>query len=127
VDLGGQSPSAWRHDAIGSSVLLIGLFLLFLLSRGLCSHACGGFVCLPALLLPRKVSASLTPEQTPAPASFVKEMLDCGMFYLNRVMKEGGVHADWAKALIAVGDELRDFVKKHHTTGLAWGKKVWQS
>lgn len=51
-------------------------------------------------------------------------MLECGMFYLNRVMKDGGAHADWAKALVATGDSLRDFVKKHHTTGLAWGKKV---
>lgn len=61
---------------------------------------------------------------TPTPASFVKDMLECSAFYTNRVMKDGGAHADWAKALIAAGEELRDFVKKHHTTGLAWGKKI---
>ena len=64
--------------------------------------------------------------QTPAPAPFVKEMSDCALFYLNRVIKEAPApsHADWARALIATLNELSGFVKKHHTTGLTWGTKV---
>ena len=56
-------------------------------------------------------------------------MWDCSVFYTNRLLKEskdGGnaLLAEWARALAAVMDVLLQFVKTHHTTGLAWGKQV---
>ncbi len=66
--------------------------------------------------------------QLPAPAPFVKEMSDCAVFFVNRVIKEfsgnDATHVEWARTATAMMDELSAFVKKWHTTGLAWGKKV---
>ena len=60
----------------------------------------------------------------PAPAPFVKEMRDAGMFYTNRVLKEwkekDGRHADWVRCWLETLARLQDFVKQYHTTGLVW-------
>jgi len=31
-------------------------------------------------------------------------------------------HAEWAKSWVALLSALQAYVKKHHTTGLVWGK-----
>jgi len=63
----------------------------------------------------------------PKPAPFVKEMIDAAQFYTNRVIKDykdtDANHSNWAKAFIAVLQELHDYVKKDHTTGLTWNPK----
>lgn len=64
----------------------------------------------------------------PTPAPFVKDMWDCAAFYSNRVLKDfkesDPTHVEWARALAAAFDALGQFVKQHHTTGLAWGQKI---
>ena len=63
----------------------------------------------------------------PAPAPFVKEMKDAGMFYTNRVLKDwkekDSKHVDWVKAWLETLTDLQHFVKKHHTTGLVWNPR----
>ncbi|XP_063239372.1 adenylyl cyclase-associated protein 1 isoform X2 [Bacillus rossius redtenbacheri] len=65
---------------------------------------------------------------SPAPAPYVKEMNDAGQFYTNRVLKDwkekNKVHVEWVKAWVQTLNELQQFVKQHHTTGLAWGLKA---
>eukprot|EP00092_Neocalanus_flemingeri_P002728 GFUD01002921.1.p1 GENE.GFUD01002921.1~~GFUD01002921.1.p1 ORF type:complete len:456 (+),score=134.32 GFUD01002921.1:233-1600(+) len=63
----------------------------------------------------------------PAPAPYVKEMNDAGQFYTNRVLKDwkekDRTHVDWVKAWVSTLAELQAYVKKFHTTGLAWNPK----
>eukprot|EP00092_Neocalanus_flemingeri_P107827 GFUD01138398.1.p1 GENE.GFUD01138398.1~~GFUD01138398.1.p1 ORF type:complete len:456 (+),score=129.09 GFUD01138398.1:39-1406(+) len=63
----------------------------------------------------------------PAPAPYVKEMNDAGQFYTNRVLKDwkekDRTHVDWVKAWVSTLAELQTYVKKFHTTGLAWNPK----
>jgi len=63
----------------------------------------------------------------PAPAPFVKEMKDAGMFYTNRVLKDwkekDSKHVDWVKSWLETLTDLQHFVKKHHTTGLVWNPR----
>ena len=77
----------------------------------------------------------------PKPAPFVKEMLDAAQFYTfdpdlrrsslsarsNRVIKDfkdtDAQHVEWAKAFIAILQEVHDYVKKTHTTGVTWNAK----
>ena len=63
----------------------------------------------------------------PAPAPFVKEMKDAGMFYTNRVLKDwkekDSLHVDWVKSWLETLTDLQQFVKKHHTTGLVWNPR----
>jgi adenylyl cyclase-associated protein len=60
----------------------------------------------------------------PKPAPFVKEMKDAAMFYTNRILKDfretDPKQADWAKSWVAVLNDLHDFIKRVHTTGLVW-------
>lgn len=52
-------------------------------------------------------------------------MNDAGMFYTNRVLKDfkdKPGHAEWARAWNATLSSLQTHVRKHHTTGLVWGK-----
>ncbi|XP_037651011.1 adenylyl cyclase-associated protein 1 isoform X2 [Sebastes umbrosus] len=62
----------------------------------------------------------------PKPGPFVKEMLDAGTFYTNRVIKDyketEPTHVDWARAYNAIWTDLQNYIKKHHTTGLVWSK-----
>jgi adenylyl cyclase-associated protein len=60
----------------------------------------------------------------PAPAPYIEEVKNSAIFYSNRILKEykdkDPKHVDWAKAFIQVLDDLRDYVKEYHTTGLVW-------
>ncbi|UYV62147.1 CAP1 [Cordylochernes scorpioides] len=62
---------------------------------------------------------------SPTPAPYVKEMLDAGQFYTNRVLVDykdkDKLHVDWAKSWIQVLTQLRTYVMQDHTTGLVWG------
>eukprot|EP00732_Lithocolla_globosa_P003357 Lithocolla_globosa_v1_NODE_2649_length_1920_cov_123.360858.p1 type:complete len:577 gc:universal NODE_2649_length_1920_cov_123.360858:1870-140(-) len=59
---------------------------------------------------------------SPAPAPFVGEMRDAGVFYSNRVLKDAKSdnEKNWAKAFVTMFTELQAYVKRHHTTGLVW-------
>lgn len=64
----------------------------------------------------------------PTPAPYIKEMNDAGQFYTNRVLKdfkEKPGHSDWAKSWVATLTTLQTHVRKHHTTGLVWGKQPY--
>ena len=60
----------------------------------------------------------------PLPASFVKESWDSAEFYANKVIMENRSkdtnHVDWSKALKALFEAMRVYVKDCHTTGPAW-------
>uniref|UniRef100_A0A8C5DPL0 C-CAP/cofactor C-like domain-containing protein n=1 Tax=Gouania willdenowi TaxID=441366 RepID=A0A8C5DPL0_GOUWI len=62
----------------------------------------------------------------PKPCPFVKEMQDAAMFYTNRVLKDykekDKTHVDWVKAYLSIWNELQNYIKAHHTTGLVWSK-----
>ncbi|XP_008303166.1 adenylyl cyclase-associated protein 1 [Stegastes partitus] len=62
----------------------------------------------------------------PKPCPYVKEMQDAAMFYTNRVLKDfkekDKTHVDWVRAYINTWAELQNYIKQHHTTGLAWSK-----
>lgn len=61
---------------------------------------------------------------TPKPAPYVTQMKEAAEFYTNRVLKEGDDnHKAWAKAFPVVLNDLANFVKKYHTTGLVWNPK----
>lgn len=67
------------------------------------------------------------PTVEPAPAPFIEGLKDSAQFYSNRVLKEfkdkEPVHKEFASAVNSLFDELQRYVKKHHTTGLAWNPK----
>ncbi|XP_029919702.1 adenylyl cyclase-associated protein 1 [Myripristis murdjan] len=62
----------------------------------------------------------------PKPCPYVKEMQDAAMFYTNRVLKDykdkDKAHVDWVKAYQSIWTKMQDYIKEHHTTGLAWSK-----
>jgi adenylyl cyclase-associated protein len=64
---------------------------------------------------------------SPTPAPYVKEMIDAGQFYTNRVLKDykdkEPIHAEWARAWIEGLQQLQVYVKKNHTTGVAWNPR----
>lgn len=64
---------------------------------------------------------------SPAPSPFIKEMMDAGQFYTNRVLKDwkdkSKSHVEWTKAWLATLQEMMAFVKDQHTTGLVWNPK----
>ncbi|KAF5400317.1 Cyclase associated actin cytoskeleton regulatory protein 1 [Paragonimus heterotremus] len=61
---------------------------------------------------------------SPTPAPYVKSMQDAAQFFTNRVIKDykdtNPEHVAWTKALMSVWTHLHDYVRQHHTTGLAW-------
>ncbi|KAI9347727.1 adenylate cyclase associated N terminal-domain-containing protein [Obelidium mucronatum] len=63
----------------------------------------------------------------PTPVPYIGEMKDAAQFYSNRVIKEykdkDKAHVEFAQAFIALLAELQAYVKKHHTTGVAWNPK----
>ncbi|CAG7730334.1 unnamed protein product [Allacma fusca] len=64
----------------------------------------------------------------PTPAPYIKEMNDAGQFYTNRVLKDfkdKPGHAEWARSWVALLTNLQTHVRKHHTTGLVWGKQPY--
>lgn len=54
------------------------------------------------------------------PADFVQEFIDSSQFYANRVLREGGDSADWAKEVLATLRELKTVVLKEFPEGLSW-------
>ncbi|XP_055331462.1 adenylyl cyclase-associated protein 2-like isoform X2 [Paramacrobiotus metropolitanus] len=64
---------------------------------------------------------------SPTPAPYIKEMIDAGQFYTNRVLKDykdkEPMHVEWARAWIDVLQQLQAYVKKTHTTGVAWNPR----
>jgi len=63
----------------------------------------------------------------PAPAPYCREMLNAAVFYSNRVLKDyrekNKLHVEWVGAWTAVFSELGDYIKQHHTTGVAWNPR----
>jgi adenylyl cyclase-associated protein len=49
------------------------------------------------------------------------------MVVSNRVLKEfkdtDATQVEWARSFVAILNELHDFVKRNHTTGLTWNPK----
>lgn len=64
---------------------------------------------------------------SPAPGPFVKEMIDASQFYSNKVLvaykDKDKRHVDWVKAWVQFLQNLRDYIKQHHTTGLTWNPR----
>ncbi|ELT97182.1 hypothetical protein CAPTEDRAFT_18736 [Capitella teleta] len=71
----------------------------------------------------------------PTPAPYIKEMLDAGTFYTNKVLKEckekdeatKTLHTSWVRSLSSTIKTLQDFVKQEFTTGLTWNAKFSRS
>ncbi|KAJ3165481.1 F-actin-capping protein subunit alpha [Irineochytrium annulatum] len=67
-----------------------------------------------------------TDEQEPAPTPYVAEYKDSCQFYSNRVIKDAGDkkdHVDFVRSFATLLTELQGYVKKVHTTGLAWNPR----
>jgi adenylyl cyclase-associated protein len=64
---------------------------------------------------------------TPTPGPYINEMKDAAQFYANRVIKESKdkdpVNVKWVQSFSAFLVELFGYVKKWHTTGLAWNPR----
>ena len=58
------------------------------------------------------------------PVSYISDMRDAAQFYANRVIKEfketDKRHVEWTQLFNNFLKNLQEYVKKHHTTGLAW-------
>ncbi|KAG1702384.1 Adenylyl cyclase-associated protein 2 [Nymphon striatum] len=64
---------------------------------------------------------------SPTPAPYIKECLDAGQFYTNRVLKDykgkDQTHVDWVACWIETFTALHAYVKQYHTTGIVWNSK----
>jgi len=64
---------------------------------------------------------------SPAPAPFVNEARGSSEFYSNRILKEfkgkDQLQCDWVTSWNGFLKELAPYIKKHHTTGLAWNPR----
>ncbi|KAG0294115.1 hypothetical protein BGZ98_001905 [Dissophora globulifera] len=63
----------------------------------------------------------------PKPAPYIAEMKDSAQFYANRVIKDWKEkdvkHVEWARSFTNLINELQNYVRKFHTTGLVWNPK----
>lgn len=62
----------------------------------------------------------------PAPTQFVIESgVNAAQFYLNKVLKDAkdDTHKAWCKQAAKVWQDLADYVKAHHRTGVSWNAK----
>ncbi|XP_060068169.1 adenylyl cyclase-associated protein 1-like, partial [Ylistrum balloti] len=63
----------------------------------------------------------------PTPGPYLKDFMDAGMFYSNRILKEfkdkDQKHVDWVKSWNAIFKELQSYIKANHTTGVAWNSR----
>jgi len=63
----------------------------------------------------------------PTPGPYVADMRGGSEFYSNRVLKEfkgvNQVQVDWVGAFNGFLKDLQTYIKKNHTTGLAWNPK----
>ncbi|UJR09793.1 hypothetical protein I4U23_014019 [Adineta vaga] len=64
---------------------------------------------------------------SPTPGPHIKDMSDAAQFYSNRVLKEfkekDPTHAEWVKLWVKILNDLYSYVRKYHTTGLAWASQ----
>ncbi|XP_014662087.1 PREDICTED: adenylyl cyclase-associated protein 1-like [Priapulus caudatus] len=64
---------------------------------------------------------------TPTPSPYVKEMVNAGQFFTNRVVKDykekDAEHVTWTRAWMLALGELQAYVKQHYTTGVTWNPK----
>jgi len=64
---------------------------------------------------------------SPKPAPHVKEMIGACQFYSNRVLKDfkesDPNQVAWAKSFVQVLEDLYEYVKSVHTTGVAWNPR----
>eukprot|EP01099_Mayorella_cantabrigiensis_P000522 TRINITY_DN1236_c0_g3_i1.p1 TRINITY_DN1236_c0_g3~~TRINITY_DN1236_c0_g3_i1.p1 ORF type:complete len:506 (+),score=164.48 TRINITY_DN1236_c0_g3_i1:43-1560(+) len=64
---------------------------------------------------------------TPAPVPFVNEARGSSEFYSNRILKDfkgkDQLQCDWVSSWNGFLKELAPYIKKHHTTGLAWNPR----
>lgn len=58
----------------------------------------------------------------------MSEMKDSAQFYTNRVIKDfkekDRSHVEWCRSFVKILEVLKEYIMKHHTTGLAWNPKV---
>lgn len=64
----------------------------------------------------------------PTPAPYIEDSgVNATQFYTNRILKDfrdkDKRHVDWARAWLETLKGLQAYVKKHHTTGLAWNMR----
>lgn len=63
----------------------------------------------------------------PKPGPYIEEMKNAGQFYFNRVIKEfkdtDKTHVEWSRSFTSLLDEMKAYVMKFHTTGVAWNPK----
>jgi len=63
----------------------------------------------------------------PAPTSYLEENINAAQYYIIRVKKEfkekEKIHVEWTDLYTEILNELKAYVKKFHTTGLAWNPK----
>lgn len=63
----------------------------------------------------------------PTPAPFCGDMKDSAQFYSNRVIKEfkekDQTNVEWAQAFIKFLNDLQQYIRKNHTTGVTWNAK----
>lgn len=63
----------------------------------------------------------------PAPSQYCREMVNAAVFYTNRVLKDyrekDKLHVEWVTAYTGVFNELTDYIKQHHTTGVTWNPR----
>lgn len=63
----------------------------------------------------------------PAPAPYIEESIAAAQYYIIRVIKEfkekEKSYVDWTKAYVAILTEIKDYVKKYHTSGLSWNPR----
>lgn len=67
---------------------------------------------------------------SPTPTSYVAEMQDAAMFYLNKILstfknagEKGKPHLDFVANFKALGASMQAYAKEFHTTGLSWNPK----
>jgi len=60
----------------------------------------------------------------PTPVPFIKDTVPGAQFWTNKILVEfkgkDQTQIDWANGFIKILNDLADYVKKHHTTGLVW-------
>jgi adenylyl cyclase-associated protein len=63
----------------------------------------------------------------PAPAPFAGEMVGAAKFYTNKILQEhkgkDETQVAWTHAWVGFAEALVPYIKKYHTTGLAWNPR----
>jgi len=63
----------------------------------------------------------------PAPTAYLEENINAAQYYINRVIKEfrekEKMHVEWTTTYTQILNELKEYVKTYHKTGLTWNPK----